>query len=113
MKYLFFLLTTVLLSVSVASATNLRGRIVRYDPESGRVYPLYNVRIDLWIWNGAQWVSTGYNFTNADGFYFFMNQPAGYFFKVQVFNILYPNPQSWIIANVISPYFQDIPQIST
>ncbi|PSL45398.1 hypothetical protein CLV51_104100 [Chitinophaga niastensis] len=113
MKYLIVLLFMVCVAVQKAAATNLRGRIVRYDPYSGRLYPLYNVRVDLWIWNGAQWVTPGYNFTNQDGFYFFVNLSPGYLFKVQVFNIVYPGQQNWTIVNVIPPGFQDIPQITT
>ncbi|MET7000203.1 hypothetical protein [Chitinophaga defluvii] len=115
MKYFLiaFLALTFLLSAQEASATNLRGRIVRYDPYSGRLFPLYNVRVDFWLWNGTQWLNVAYSVTNGDGFYFFNNVAPGYLFKVQVFNAYYPLQQPWSVVNVLPPYFQDIPQIST
>jgi hypothetical protein len=109
-----FISTLIFISffVQKTSATNLRGQVVRYDSYTGRYYPLAGVRVDFWIYNGAQWIDLSYAVTGQDGFYYFINIAPGYAFRVQVFNVFYP-AQPLTIMNISPPYYQDIPLITT
>lgn len=93
-----------------AEATNVRGQVVRYNPNNGSNYPLAGVRVDLWFYNGYQWLNGGYTVTDNSGFYYFGNLGPGANIQIQVFgNFYYPT----IVGNVYPPYFQDIPWIVT
>jgi hypothetical protein len=90
-------------------ATNLRGRIARYNPTYNNFFPLQNVRVDLWIFNGAQWIDLSFAVTGPDGMYYFNGLSPGISFKIQVFGNFFPE-QALMIYNVP---LQDIPQINT
>jgi hypothetical protein len=93
--------------VNRAGATNLRGRIVHYDPYSRNLYPMPNIRVDLYVFNGG-WVDIGYAFSGPDGMYYFNNVAPGANFLIQVNGVFYP-PQPLFLANV--PLL-DIPQLN-
>ncbi len=105
-KIIILVAVCVILAIKV-SATNLRGQVVRYDPYNRNYFPLGNLRVDLWVWNGSQWVDASYAVTGADGFYFFYNVAPGTIFKIQVFGNFFP-PQPLTVQYVNPPYFQDI-----
>jgi len=112
MKYLFICLVLLVLSKQDVMATNLRGQIVRYNPNTRSYFPLGRVRADLWIWNGVQWLPVAYYITGDDGFYYFLNLIPGTIFKIQVFNNFFP-PQPLTVFGINPPYYQDIPWIIT
>jgi hypothetical protein len=89
MKAIIILFWSFLIAIEV-NATNLRGQVVRYNPNTRTYYVLAGVRVDLIIWNGNQWVDVSYTVTGQDGFYYFINVYPGYAFRVQVFNNLFP-----------------------
>ncbi|MEO8962386.1 MAG: hypothetical protein ABI325_10915 [Ginsengibacter sp.] len=107
----FIIIICIFFFFGEVSATNLRGQVVRYDSYSGRYYPLAGVRVDFWIFNG-KWVDMSYAISGSDGFYYFMNVSPGYSFRVQVFNVFYPQ-QPLTLLNILPPNFQDIPFVAT
>ena len=111
MKYLFSSLFCLLFFFKSFS-TNIRGQVVRYFPSSGQYYPLAGVRVDLWIFNGQQWIDVSYYVTGQDGLYYFVGLGPGSIIKLQVFGNFFP-PQPITIQNVYPPYYQDIPWIIT
>jgi hypothetical protein len=108
------LLTAIIVTVLLysAKATNLRGQVVRYNPSYGRYFPLPGVRVDLMIWNGAQWIDVAYSITGNDGIYYFVNLPPGGIFQIAVFG-QFKLPQPMAIGQILPPYFEDIPVINT
>jgi hypothetical protein len=102
----------LMLSLYTAGATNLRGQIVRYNPTTKTYFPLAGVRVDLWIYNGSQWVDISNAVTGQDGSYFFVNVAPGYLFRVQVFGNYYPQ-DPLTVAMVYPPNYQIIPTITT
>lgn len=94
-----------------AKATNLRGQLVRYNPSYGNYFPLPGVRVDLMIWNGAQWADVAYAVSGNDGFYYFVNLPPGGTFQITIFGQFRLN-QPMVIGQVNPPYFQIIPAIN-
>jgi len=111
MRFILIFLLGLFFSISI-NATNLRGQVVRYNPNTGTYYPLGGVRVDLIIWNGSQWIDLSYAVTGQDGFYYFINVYPGYAFRVQVFNNLFP-AQPLTVLQVNPPYYQDIPWVIT
>ena len=109
-KRIAIFLCCFLLLGATAWATNLRGRVLRFDPVTKSYFPLVNARIDFWTWNGVQWVNAAYAVTGNDGFYYFVNFYPGVQFRIQVLGKFYP-PQPLFIQNILPPYYQDIPQI--
>lgn len=110
MKYFKFFIVIALFTFgfdNLANATNLRGRLLHYDIYSRQYFPIPNTRVDIWVYNGVQWIDCAYSFTGADGMYYFQNFNPGVNFKVQVNGIFYP-VQWWFLPNV--PLF-DIPQL--
>jgi hypothetical protein len=110
MKHLKYLIITVILFFAVknsAEATNLRGRLLHFDIYSRQYFPVQNTRVDIWVFNGMQWVDCGYSYTGTDGMYYFQNFTPGVNFKIQVNGGFYP-AQSWFLTSV--PLF-DIPQL--
>jgi hypothetical protein len=95
---------------ATALATNLRGRVLRYDPSTKNYTPLINTRVEIHTWDGKNWVQSAYAMTGKDGFYYFVNLHPGAQFKVQVLGKFYP-PQPLFTQNLQSPHYQDIPQI--
>jgi hypothetical protein len=112
MKF-FISLILVFCLLSQVHATNLRGQVIRYDQGSGRTFPLANVRVDLWIFNGQSWIDLSYAITGQDGFYFFINVTPGYYFRMQVFGNLFPGQGYYTVMNVFPPNFQNVQQISS
>lgn len=107
------ILFIVCLLVSVTSrATNLRGQVIRFNPNSQSYFPLVNVRVDLWTWNGSIWVDQSYAVTGNDGMYYFLNFPPFAVFRIQVLGNFFPE-QPLTIANILPSNYQDIPQIIT
>jgi hypothetical protein len=109
-KKMFIFLCCFFFFAVAALATNLRGRVLRFDPVTKNYSPLVNARIDITIWNGTKWVETGYAFTGKDGFYYFVNFSPGSQFRVKAQGKFYP-PQALFIQNILPPYYQEIPQI--
>jgi hypothetical protein len=107
MKQMRLLILTVFLSgiAVVAKATNLRGQLLRIF--NGVSYPIPNARVDLWVFNGQQWVDLSYSITGRDGMYYFVNVPPGINFKIQANQLFFP-AEPLFLTNV--PLF-DIPQI--
>ncbi|MGN6637444.1 MAG: hypothetical protein ACTHJ8_00920 [Mucilaginibacter sp.] len=112
MKVLLIVVLFIICLYKDADATNLRGQLVRYNPNYGQYFPLPGVRVDLMIWNGAQWLDVAYSVTGNDGFYYFVNLPPGGTFQIAVFN-QFRLSQPMIIGEVSPPYFEDIPVITT
>lgn len=114
MKYLTLIFVIMFtLNIKAASATNLRGQIVRYNPGNGTYYALAGIRVDIMIWNGQQWINSAYAITDNNGFYFFLNYAPGATFCISVFGRYYPPQQPLQILNYAPQYYQDIPVIST
>jgi hypothetical protein len=102
----------IIVSTLPASATNMRGQLIRYNPNSGQYYPLSNVRVDIWVLNpNGQWITIAYTFTDANGFYFFYNIVPGYIFQIQVFGS-FRLQGTFSVIPVYEPSFQDIPQLA-
>lgn len=97
-----------MLLIKTASATNIRGQLVRNY--NGMFYALPGVRVDLMVWNGQSWVDVSYAVTGNDGFYFFINLSPGTIFCINVFGRFYPAQSPLQVANVA---LQDVPVIST
>jgi|SRR5580704_597259 hypothetical protein len=94
-----------------ARATNLRGQVLRYNPASKSYYPLAGVRVDLWIYNGQQWIDLAFAQTGQDGTYLFVNISPGYIFHVQVLGNSFP-AQPLTVLNIYPPNYQPIPTIT-
>jgi hypothetical protein len=109
-KTILIFLCCFFLFAAAAWATNLRGRVLRFDPVAKTYNPLVNARVDITVWNGTKWVETGYAMTGKDGFYYFVNFSPGAQFRVKVLGKSYP-PQALFIQNILPPYYQEIPQI--
>ncbi len=95
-----------------AKATNLRGQLVRYNPNYGNYFPLPGVRVDLMVWNGVQWIDLSYAVTGNDGFYYFVNIQPGATFQIAVFG-QFKLGQPMSVGQIAPPYFEDIPVINT
>ena len=110
MKYIKSLIIVIVLAFSfkTAEATNLRGRLIHYDAYSRMYYPMQNTRVDIWIFNGSQWIDYAYVFTGNDGMYYFNNYTPGVYFKIQVNGYFYPQ-QPLYLSDV--PLL-DIPQLT-
>jgi hypothetical protein len=107
-KVLVTVVIAFLLMVADKSlATDLRGRILRLNPSDNQYYPVPNVRVDMWIYNGAQWIDFTYAVTDKYGMYYFLTMSPGYNFQIQV-NGRFCFYQPLYIANM---QVQDIPQI--
>jgi hypothetical protein len=101
-----------LLIFQTAKATNLRGQLLRYNSYTGTNMPLAGVRVDLMIWNGAQWVDVGYSITGNDGLYYFVNVQPGVAIQILVFNrFIFTQPIG--VGAINPPYFQDLPYFIT
>ncbi|MDB4921823.1 hypothetical protein [Mucilaginibacter sp.] len=112
MKTIFIVVLFILSFCKNVAATNLRGQIVRYNPDYGRFFPLPGVRVDLMVWNGTQWIDLAYSVTGNDGFYYFANLQPGGTFQIAVFG-QFKLSQPMVIGQVNPPYFEDIPVINT
>lgn len=109
------LVATILLLFALSHhciATNLQGQVLRLNPQTGSYFPLVGVRVDLWIFNGQQWVDLSYAVTGANGSYLFVNVPPGLSFRMQVFGNFFP-AQALVVMNVYPPYVQTVPSIIT
>jgi hypothetical protein len=106
-----FMVLLFALTKNKANATNLRGQVLRYNPNYGTSFALPGVRVDLMIWNGNQWIDAAYYVTGNDGFYFFFNVQPGYVFQIMVFS-RFAFAQTQEVGSVNPPYFQDIPLIT-
>lgn len=88
-----------------ANATNLRGQILHNFQHGAS--PAAGIRVDLFIWNGQQWVNWSYAITGDDGFYYFVNVQPGANFCIQVGGKYYtPHPEK--ISDTAPPNYQDI-----
>jgi len=112
MKTILIIVVFTLFFCKNVNATNLRGQIVRYNPSYGQYFPLTGVRVDLMVWNGAQWIDLAYSVTGNDGFYYFVNLPPGGTFQIAVFG-QFKLSQPMIIGQFNPPYYEDIPVINT
>jgi hypothetical protein len=65
------------------------------------------IRVDLFVWNGQQWVNWSYAITGDDGFYYFVNVQPGATFCIQVGGKYYP-PHPEKISDTAPPNYQDI-----
>ena len=100
--------------------TNLRGKVVRFDPNYNAYIPLQNVVVELQQWrftgsyyqNGQpvmQWVTVLIAYTDGAGFYYFYN------IALNNYQILVNGSRSmqiqvvWIDYNLYQ--FQDLPMI--
>jgi hypothetical protein len=108
-----FLIGSLFLTCFIAKvhATNLRGQIVRYDPNYGSNFAVPGVRVDLMVWNGAQWIPLGYSVTGNDGLYYFFNVQPNATFQIVVFG-QFRLGQPMGVANINPPFFEDIPVIN-
>lgn len=97
--------------VSRSSATNLRGQVVRYNPNYGTTLPVPGITVNLYVWNGQQWFNLAYAVTGNDGLYYFYNVSPGATFQIVIFN-QFRLQQAMGVAVVYPPYFEDIPVIN-
>jgi len=111
MKLVLTILLVFLLATT-CEATNLRGQVLRYNAYTRTYFPLSGVRVDLWIFNGQQWVDLSYAVTGPDGSYFFLNLAPGILFRLQVFGNFFP-PQPLSVLQIYPPNFQILPNIIT
>ena len=84
-KFLFFIFIT---SISISgysqenNRTNIRGQVISVDGKYGE-YSLSSVYVDLYWYNGKEWVTIDRAITDQDGYYFFYNvYPGEYFIQV-------------------------------
>lgn len=111
MKKIMILLCFCLLWLTTVTATNLRGQVVRNA--GGSFVPLAQVRVDIMVMSGGQWTVSATAITGSDGFYFFLNFPAGQTFCLSVLGHFYPVNSPLISLPVTAPGFQELPVIST
>lgn len=69
-----FLLTSSIFS------TNVRGYIQIYNNYYGTTSPYQKAIIEIFYWDGYQWVYSTYTYSGYDGFYYFYNMPQGYYY---------------------------------
>ena len=125
MKRLIFVLFISFCFFSASSqqpypGTNLRGKVVRFDPNYNTYIPLQNASVELqqWRWTGAyyqngeqvwQWITIAIAYTDGYGFYYF------YYIALNNYQIKVNGGRSipiqviWIDYNVFQ--FQDLPMI--
>lgn len=108
--YIIILISTSLFLCSNASATNLRGQVLRYNSYTGSNFPLAGVRVNLIAWNGTQWLNLAYSITGPDGMYYFNNVQPGMVFQIMLFERFMLN-QPMTVGQINYPYYQDIPYI--
>jgi hypothetical protein len=94
-----------ILSISSASATDLRGRIDGVNAYSPNPFPVRGAKVDLWYWNGAAWSLVYTYFTGFDGMYYIRNVIPGQY-NIQI------NGMSYYPLTVYAAPLQDIPPIS-
>ncbi|WP_179414302.1 hypothetical protein HDF19_01970 [Mucilaginibacter sp. E4BP6] len=109
--FIFILFITLILSSRIVEATNLRGQLIRNY--NGQNYPLQQTRVDLLFWNiqAQRWDDVGFAITGNDGFYYFVNLSPGVTFCLLILGRYYPAQPLMVQDN--SPYYQDLPLIST
>ena len=111
MKTLIFFFSIVLIfNINTASATNLRGKLVRATGSQN--YPLAQTKVELLFWNGNGWDNKGYAITGNDGFYFFVNITPGPRFCLLILGRYYP-ATPMIVQDIAPPDYQDLPLIVT
>lgn len=109
-KAIFLFFAIFMLFVNAASATNLRGRLMR--TVGGKSTPLAQTRVELLFWNGTGYDNKGYAITDNDGFYFFVNISPGQKFCVLVLGRYYP-AAPLVVQGIAMPNYQDLPLIIT
>ncbi len=109
MKKIVLIISICLLACLNATATNLRGRILHND--QGGPKPLPNMRVDLYVWNGSEWVDWAFAITDSGGFYYFLNYDKNKRFYVSIQGKYYP-PQPLTVLDIQSPLYQDIPTVT-
>jgi hypothetical protein len=110
MKRIVIIVLVSLIACLDATGTNLRGRILHKDPNGAN--PIPNMRVDLYMWNGSEWVDWAFAITDKDGYYYFLNYDKDKRFYVSVLGKYYP-PQPLTVQNIQPPLYQDIPTITT
>ena len=88
------------LAVSVAAATDLRGRIDIRHPSSGYVFPGAGKEVWLLSWDGRSWTQRVRAITGSDGMYYFAGVPPG----SHVLSVMNRNYR----IDVLNQRFQDI-----
>jgi hypothetical protein len=79
------IVTTILifiLSMQFSFATTLKGLVRGYNNQSKTYYPLSNIDVYLYIWNGSQWVQGANAKTDIYGIYYFYNVLPGYYYYI-------------------------------
>ncbi len=109
-KLILFFSIVLILNINKATATNLRGKLVRTNGSLSN--PLAQTKVELLFWNGRGWDSRGYAITGNDGFYFFVNITPGAKFCLLILGRYYPIIPL-IVQDVASPNYQDLPLIKT
>jgi hypothetical protein len=83
-------------------ATDIRGQVIAQYATGYRA-PLYGARVDLYLWNGSQWVLLYTWITGGDGMYYMKDLlPGNYYIQI--------NYQWNYQIQVFQQPYQDIPQ---
>jgi len=93
----------LVLSVSSAWATNLRGRILRFNSYYNSYYPAAGVQVMFSLWNGRAWIPVARTQTQQDGMYYINLSPGNYYIQAPGVNMP---------ITIYNAPHQDAPQIN-
>lgn len=65
------------------SPTDLRGLVLTFNPTFQQWVPLQSASVDLYFWNGQQWLLIAQTITDAYGYYFIRSIDPN-FYSIQI-----------------------------